>query len=157
MFSYYCNENRIASLKQGVVIHIVYALSDGRDRIEFSIDKSSCDGLTRPKPLDVRSLGELAKTIAKSESGEAQKSPSATFRLDAITANQSVVEVHRTVIDGSGWGETLAARRNVAGLAAGFLCSKYRDAILQGIVFHHFFSRPDGSPIFDMTIDRSNC
>jgi len=155
--SYYCNESRIAFLKQGVVIHIVYGLSDGSDAIDLTIDKSSCDSLITPKPFDIKALGELAKTIAKTESAEAQKSPSPTFRLDAITANQGAVEVHRTVIDGSGWGETLAARRNVGGLAAGFLCSKYREAILQGIVFREFFSRPDGSPLFDITIDKSNC
>jgi hypothetical protein len=155
--SYYCNESRITFLKQGVVIHMIYALPDGSNDIELTIDKSSCDGLTTPKPLNIKALGELAKTIVKSESAEAQKSPSPTLRLDAITANQGVVEMHRTVIDGSGWGDTSAARRNVAGLTAGFLCSKYRDAILQGIVFHDFFSRPDGSPIFDIAIDRSNC
>ncbi|HLH92459.1 MAG TPA: hypothetical protein VKX28_28855 [Xanthobacteraceae bacterium] len=38
----YCNESRRAFLDQGVVLHEVFAMSDGSDQVEFTIDKSSC-------------------------------------------------------------------------------------------------------------------
>jgi hypothetical protein len=163
--SYFCNESRISSLKQGVVFRFVYALADGSDQLDFTVDKSSCDRLARPQLLDPKSLAELAAKIAQAESAEAEKettagapnSPNPIFHVDYIMANQGVVEARRTVLSGSGWGETPAARQNVAGVLAGYLCTKYRDSILQGVVFHEFFARPDGSAMFDVTVDKSNC
>lgn len=43
----YCSENRRAFLDQGVVLHEVFALSDGSDQVDFTIDKSSCDSLPK--------------------------------------------------------------------------------------------------------------
>ena len=42
LVTYWCSESRVASLRQGVVIHTTYARSDNNDRVEFTIDKSSC-------------------------------------------------------------------------------------------------------------------
>jgi hypothetical protein len=44
LVGYYCNESgRTAYLRQGVVIHQSYVRSDSNDRVEFTIDRSSCD------------------------------------------------------------------------------------------------------------------
>ena len=40
--SLYCNESRRAFLDQGVVLHEVFALSDGSDQVDFTVDKSMC-------------------------------------------------------------------------------------------------------------------
>ncbi|MGC1444806.1 MAG: hypothetical protein WA837_05010 [Xanthobacteraceae bacterium] len=43
LVGYYCDESRAAYLRQGVVIHQTYVRSDSNDRVEFTIDTSSCD------------------------------------------------------------------------------------------------------------------
>ena len=43
LIGFYCETTRIVYLRQGVVIHQIYARSDNKDRVEFTIDKSSCD------------------------------------------------------------------------------------------------------------------
>jgi hypothetical protein len=41
---YFCNDSgRAVYLRQGVVMHYVYARSDDTDRVEFTIDRSSCN------------------------------------------------------------------------------------------------------------------
>jgi hypothetical protein len=46
---YWCgDESRVAQLRQGVVIHIVYERSDKKDRVKFTFDKSSCNGPRNP-------------------------------------------------------------------------------------------------------------
>ena len=44
LVGYYCNDSsRAAYLRQGVVILQTYVRSDNNDRVEFTIDRSSCD------------------------------------------------------------------------------------------------------------------
>ena len=43
MVGYWCgDERRVASLRQGVVVHTVYERSDKKDQVKFTFDKSSC-------------------------------------------------------------------------------------------------------------------
>jgi hypothetical protein len=42
LVGYYCDDSRAAYLRQGVVIHLLYLRSDNNDRVEFTIDRSSC-------------------------------------------------------------------------------------------------------------------
>ena len=43
LIGFYCEASRVAYLQQGLVIHQTYARSDNKDRVEFTIDRSSCD------------------------------------------------------------------------------------------------------------------
>jgi hypothetical protein len=44
LVGYFCNDSeRVAVLRQGVVMDYAYVRSDNSDRVEFTIDKSSCD------------------------------------------------------------------------------------------------------------------
>jgi hypothetical protein len=46
---YWCNDqNRAASLQQGVVVHTAYERSDKKDRVKFTFDKSSRNGPQNP-------------------------------------------------------------------------------------------------------------
>jgi hypothetical protein len=160
--SYYCNESRISYLKQGVVIHEMIATSNNSDQFDFTFDKSSCDHLPNAKLAGSAALAELALTVAKVEneankteaSGKPLNSP---FQFNGATAHQGIVDERFVVRDASAKASVQASRGNMEGFARGYLCSKYRDFIFQGIVFHHFFVLADGSPVIDFTIDRSNC
>ena len=43
LVGYYCQEDRAIYLRQGVVIHQIYMRSDNNDRVELTIDRSSCE------------------------------------------------------------------------------------------------------------------
>jgi hypothetical protein len=154
--SYYCNEARISYLKQGVVMREIVATSDNSDHIEFTFDISTCDRLPKPKQADSKTLAEFALTAARTENAELGKPSNSWFRLDRATAHQGVVDVRFIVFDASA-AASAQASRNIRGILTGYFCGKYRDFISQGLVFHHFFVWPDGSPVIDFTIDRSNC
>jgi hypothetical protein len=160
--SYYCNESRIAYLKQGVVMHEVIAASNNSDALDFTFDKSSCDSLPKSEPADFKTLSEFALTVAKAENEAAKiealgQSPKSPFHLDGATAHQGIVEERFIVLDASARASTEANRSNIRGVLTGYFCGKYRNFISQGLVFHHFFVLPDNSPVIDFTIDRSTC
>ncbi|HWN49419.1 MAG TPA: hypothetical protein VNO18_06255 [Xanthobacteraceae bacterium] len=155
--SYYCNESRIAYLKQGVVMHEVIATSNNSDQIDFTFDRSSCDSLPKSKLADSKTLAEFARTVAKAENEALGQPSNSPFRLDGATAHQGIVDERFIVLDASARASTQANRGNITGVLTGYFCSKYRNFISQGLVFHHFFVLPDSSPVIDFTIDRSNC
>jgi hypothetical protein len=155
--SYYCNESRIAYLKLGVVMHEVIATSDNSDQLDFTFDISSCDNLPKSKPADSKTLAELALTVAKTENDSLREPSKSPLRLKGATAHEGTVDERFVVLDASARAGTQANRGNITGVFKGYFCSKYRDAISQGVVIHHFFALPDDSPVFDFTIDRSTC
>jgi hypothetical protein len=155
--SYYCNESRITFLKQGVVMREIIATSNNSDQIEFTFDISTCGSLPKSKLADSKALAEFALTAAKAENEELGKPSNSPFRLDAATAHQGVVDERFIVLDTSVAAGTRANPSNIKGILTGYFCGKYRNFISQGLVFHHFFVLPDGSPVTDFTIDRSNC
>jgi hypothetical protein len=157
--SYYCNESRIAYLKQGVVMHEVVAASDNSAQIDFTFDKSSCDSLPKvmPAQADFKTLALLAQTVAKIQNEALGKPSSSPFRLNGATAHQGIVEEHFIVLDPSTRASTEANSSKIKAVLAGYLCTKYRDFMLQGLAFHHFFALTDGSPVIDFTLDKSNC
>jgi len=155
--SYYCNEARISYLKQGVVMREIVATSDNSDHIEFTFDISTCDRLPKPKQADSKTLAEFALTAARTENAELGKPSNSWFRLDRATAHQGIVDERFISLDASAAASAQANRGNIRGILTGYFCGKYRDFIFQGLAFHHFFVLPDGSPVIDFTIDRSNC
>jgi hypothetical protein len=156
--SYYCNENRISYLKQGIVIHEVIAASNKSEQLDFTFEKSSCERLAPPKMADFATLAELALKVAKVEN-EVNKTEAlnSAFQFNGATAHQGVVDERFIVRVASAKASVQANRGNMEGFARGYLCSKYRDFIFQGVVFHHFFVLADNSPVIDFTIDKSNC
>jgi len=44
LVGYWCDRGRVAYLRQGVVVHMVYERSDKKDQVKFTFDKSSCTG-----------------------------------------------------------------------------------------------------------------
>jgi hypothetical protein len=156
--SYYCNESRITHLNQGVVIHDVTATSDDSDRVDLTIDKSSCEGLPKPQFADAKTLAALAQTVAKAENEDLGKEPpNALFRLDGATAHDDVVDVRFIVRDAAIREAVLADRANFAGFQKVYFCSKHRGDISRGLTFHPVFVLPDGSPVLDFAIDKSSC
>jgi hypothetical protein len=154
---YYCNEARLAYLKQGVVMHEVIATPDNSDQIDLTFDSSSCDNLAKANPADSRTLTELALTTAKAENEAVGKPSNAAFHLDGATAHQGIVDERFIVVDASATASTQANRGNIARVFKGYFCSKYRDAISQGLAFHQFFVLSDGSPVIDFIVDKSSC
>ena len=155
--SYYCNAGRIGALKQGVVMHEVIATPDDSDRLEFTFDKSTCDQLPSSTPADARTLAEFAVTAAKAENESAVQPSTAPFRLSGATAHEGVVDERFTVLDPAAGARTQANSGKIAGVLKGYYCSKYRDFIARGLVFHHAFVLPDNSPVFDFTIAKGDC
>ncbi|HEX9323775.1 MAG TPA: hypothetical protein VF913_16900 [Xanthobacteraceae bacterium] len=155
--SYYCNESRIIYLKHGVVMREIIATSNNNDQIEFTFDVSTCDSLPKSKLADSKALAEFALTVAKAENEQLGKPSNSPFRLDAATAHQGVVDERFVVLDASSALSAQANYGNIKGILTGYLCGKYGNFISQGLVFHHFFVLPDGSPVIDYTIDRSKC
>jgi hypothetical protein len=80
--SYYCNESRVAYLRQGIVMREVIATSNNSDQIEFTFDKSSCDSLPKAKLADPKRLAELAAAVAKAENDTIAKPSKAPFQLN---------------------------------------------------------------------------
>jgi len=146
--SYYCNDSRIAYLKQGVVMHEILLAPNRSDKLDFIFDRESCDSLPRPNLADPKTLADFAITVAKAENETTDKN--SVFRIDRAVAHQGVVD-ERFIFSPQ------ANRINIVGFFTGYYCSKYREFISQGLVFHHSFVLPDGSPVVDFTIDKSRC
>jgi hypothetical protein len=155
--SFYCNEIHIAYLKQGVVMHEVVATSDNGAQLDFTFDKSSCDNLPKAKLTVSKTLAEWARTVAKAENDSVGKSTGSPFQLSEATAHEDIVDEHFIVRDAAAKSSAEANRDKIAGVLGGYFCGKYHDVLLQGLVFHHFFVLPDGSPVIDFIVDRSNC
>ena len=64
---YFCNEARVAPIRQGVVIHDVTTAPDGSDRIEITVDKATCEKIVRPALADPKTLAQMAQSIAGTE------------------------------------------------------------------------------------------
>jgi hypothetical protein len=154
--SYYCNESRVAYLKQGVVMHEILATSGNTDRIEFTFDISTCNNLPKSKLADSKDLAEFALSVAKTENESVGKTSNSPFRLDGATARQGTVDLRFVVLDSSATA-TPTSRGQISGVLTGYFCTKYRDFISRGLALHHFFVLPDGSPVIDFRVDRSNC
>ncbi len=153
--SYYCNESRIDYLKQGVVIHDILALSGGRDQVETTIDKSSCDRLPRPAQADAKTLTELALAAAKTENEPAENRSQSAFHFAGATAHQGVVDL-RFVFRDAAAAAAVDQQKLVAVLSV-YMCTKYRDSIVRGLVFHPVFALANDPPTIDFIIDRSKC
>ena len=155
--SYYCNAGRLAALKQGVVMHEVIATADDADRLDFTFDTSTCEGLPRPMPADAKTLAGFAVTAAKTENDAVAQSSTSAFHLSSAAALDGVVEERFTVQDPSGGANTRANSGKIASVLKGYYCSKYHDMIARGLVFHQSFVLPDNSPVFDLKIGTADC
>lgn len=155
--AHFCTESRKEALIQGVVVHEVFAMSSPNDQVEFTIDKSSCDSLTRVAPADAKTLAELALAAAKAENATASSQSQSAYHLVEATAHQGVVDLRFVVRDASTAAAMQAEQRNLAGYVAGYLCGKYLDSIHRGLVFHSVFAVTNGPPTIEFTIDRSAC
>jgi hypothetical protein len=160
--SYYCQDSRLAFLKQGVVIHEVVTTAASTEQINFTFDKSSCDSQPKAVLADPKTLAEFALTIAKTANeaagNEAQeKSANGPFRLSGATAHEGVVDERFTVLASSATAMTPENRSKVTAVVTGVFCTKYREVIARGLAFHNFFVLADQSPVMDFTVDRSNC
>jgi hypothetical protein len=154
--SYYCNESRIAYLKQGIVMHEILTTAGNTEQIEFTFDISSCGSLPKSKLADSETLAEFALSVAKTENEGVGKSSNSPFRFDGATARQGVVDLRFIVLDASAMAAP-ARSGQLRGVLTGYFCSKYRDFISQGLALHHVFVLQDGSPMTDFTTDRSSC
>ena len=160
--SYYCKDSRLAFLRRGVVFREVFATSAGTDQFAFTVDKSSCDALPKAALADPKTLADFALTVAKAENaaaaGNATQGMSAnTFHLSEATAHQGVVDERFTVPASSAQALTPENRGKITAALTGYVCAKYRDAIAQGLAFHHYIVMTDQSPVIDYAIDRSKC
>jgi hypothetical protein len=152
--SLYCNEGRRAFLDQGVVLHEVFALADGRDQVDFTVDKSSCDSLPKTPTVDAKTLAGLALAAASAENAESAGRAASAVRFGGATARDGVVDVRFTVADPA------AAQRDLRGIVsvlAGFYCTKYLGSISQGLAFHLAIAPTSGPSIFEFIIDRTKC
>jgi hypothetical protein len=152
--AFYCKKLGVAYLNRGVVIHEVMATSTHSDQIDITVDKSSCADLPKVSVADAGTLAALALSAAKSEN-ETTRSPSHTT-FGGATAHQGTVDERFTVPDSARAG-TQANRGKIASVLTGYVCTRYRDVIFQGVAFHDFFVATDDSPLIDFTIDGSSC
>jgi hypothetical protein len=151
---YFCNEARVAPIRQGVIIHDVTAVVDGSDRIEITVDRKTCDRQLRPALADPKTLAQMAGSIAKAENASEPSSGNGVLRFEKTTSHDAVVEKRVTVLDAPAFR---AGRTNISGVITGYSCGKYREQILQGVVIRYDFTVKDGSPEDSLVIDRSKC
>jgi hypothetical protein len=151
---YFCNEARVAPIRQGVIIHDVTAVADGSDKIEVTVDRKTCDRQVRPALADPKTLAQMAEAMAKAENAGETSSGNGVFRFEKTTSRDGVVTRHVTIFDVSAFR---AGRTNFNGVGTGYDCGKYRDQILQGVVIRYDFTVKDGSPEDSLVIDRSKC
>lgn len=152
--SLYCNESRRAFLDQGVVLHEVFALSDGSDQVDFTIDKSSCGSLPKAAPADAKTLATLAIAAATAESAGSAAGAGSAVRFGTATAHDGVVDVRFIVADPAAAQQDL---QRIVSVLAGFYCTKYLSSISQGLAFHLAIAPTSGPPIFEFVVDRSKC
>ncbi len=150
---YFCNEARVAPIRQGVVIHDVTTAPDGSDRIEITVDKATCERMVRPALADPKTLAQMAQSIAGTEN-VGKSGGNSVFRFEKATSHDGIVEKRAVVLDAPAFH---ANRTNINGVITGYTCGKYRDQILQGVVFHYDFIAGDGGPADSLVIDRSKC
>jgi hypothetical protein len=153
MTAFYCNDVRRPGLTQGLVFHQVYAMSDGSDQVEFTIDASSCDRLQKAPVVGAKALAVLALAAAEAENAQAPRSDPALLFAGA-TAHDNVVDVRHTVADPA------AARQDLSRLVsvlASYYCIKYGGSISQGLAIHPIIAPASGPPIFEFIIDRTKC
>jgi hypothetical protein len=155
--SYYCHESRVDYLNRGIVIHDVVALSGGHDQVETTIDKSSCGTLPKAVPADAKILAELAVAAAKAENLPAESRPQAAYHFVEATAHDGVVDLRFAIRDAAAVALVQANREKLAALLSGYMCTKYRDSIMRGLVFHPVFALPNNPATTEFTIDRSQC
>jgi hypothetical protein len=150
----YCNESRRAMLDLGVVLHWVYALADGSDQVEFTVDKSSCASLPTAAPADAERLAALALAAAQTENAGSRRDAGLAVRFAGATAHEGIVDVRFMVVDPATARQNLG--RGVAALA-GLYCTKYLGPISQGLTLHLTLAPISGPPIFEFIIDKSKC
>jgi hypothetical protein len=154
--SHYCN--RTGDVKNGVVIHDITVNADASERIDFTVDTSSCDSLPKPQLADAGTLAGLAEDVARAEREDsAREASGAPVRLEGAAAHEGVVNERFTVQDASIRNKMLANRDHFIGLDGGAICAQYRNAILQGVTFHRVYVSPDDRPVLDLTVDRFSC
>ncbi|MBO0759169.1 MAG: hypothetical protein J2P54_25290 [Bradyrhizobiaceae bacterium] len=155
---YYCSSSRVRFINDGVVVHQVMLAPDKSDRIEITVDRTSCANLPVQKLADPESLARMAQAVASRENAE--KSASMTrgpFQFDAASADNSVVELHSVVMDESVAQNVKTKPEQLVGLLKGYFCGKYGDELGQGLSIHEKFTLANGIPVTDFTIDRSSC
>lgn len=156
---YYCHPSRISYITRGVVIHEITASPGGDDQFDYTIDKLSCDALP-PKPTraDPASLARLALSVAEAENDALKKVNvrEPLFQFIGANARQGLVEERYTVATNS-LASMQANRAMLRDVSVGNLCGKHRDALFQGVAVRQMFASEDGSPVFDFTIDGSDC
>jgi hypothetical protein len=156
--SYYCNPSRIKYINLGIAIHEMTVSASGDDQLDITIDKSSCDALPKPTPADPASLAKLALSVTDAENDALKKENAGNphFQFSGARAHQGLVEERFTVATNS-LASLQTNRTNLKDVTRGFLCGKYRASLLQGVAIHRMFASEDGSPVFDFTVDGSDC
>jgi hypothetical protein len=156
--SYYCNPSRIKYIDRGIVIHEITASPTGDDQFDYTIDKPSCDALPKPTRADPASLAKLALSVTDAENDALKKENKrvSLFQFSGASAHQGLVEERFTVATNS-LLNLQANRIRLKDVTRGYLCGKYRDPLLQGLAIHRMFASEDGSPVFDFTVDASDC
>ena len=160
MGTYLCDGERRPYLNAGVVIHYILASPDGRDRFEFSIDRTTCISLPpTPEPADSKTLIERAQAIARAENEKAAsgRSSNSPIQFESASARENIVEMSFVVADpnlGRGFAVNGAQLR---GMTHGFSCGGYGNDLRRGLSMHWIYKLPDGHVLFDFAFDKSSC
>jgi hypothetical protein len=157
--SYFCKDERLSYINAGVVIRNILAASDGSDRVETTIDRSTCASLPLPPKLaDPKTLVEIARTVAQAENGDASnQSSNGPFHFETAAAHEGVVEMRFTVADAAVGQRISANRAQVVGFLQGSSCFKHGDDLRRGLSLHYVFNLKDDSPVMEFTFDKSSC
>jgi hypothetical protein len=158
--SFFCKAGRLPYINAGVVIHTVLAASNGRDRVETTIDRSTCASLP-PLPIlaDSKTLLEIARTVAQAENKEnaSKRTTNGLFHFEAATAHEGTVEMRFTVADAAVGQRISANRVQLVGVLQGSSCFKHGDDLRRGLSLHYVLSLKDDSPVIEFTFDKSSC
>jgi hypothetical protein len=158
LIRYYCGGGRRPFLDKGVVIHQIMKSPNAEDRLEMTIDRTSCASLQTPKLTDAQSLARMAEAVATRENAEQHAAiADANIRPTGADAHEGIVELHWTVPDPAVGAKLKSNAQQIDGFLRGYFCGRYESEIGQGVAIHHIFTLADGGAIADFTVNGPSC
>jgi hypothetical protein len=143
-------------IKSGVLMRRIFEEKSSDERLIISLDYKDCALISLPALADAKTLAGLARTVAASENAQPAARLHAGLRFENATAVDASVEVRLTALEIADVADT-TKRNFLRGTATGIYCTAYHGFIFQGGTIHQIYVQPDGKPLMDRTINRSEC
>jgi hypothetical protein len=159
--SYFCRDpQKAVPLKRGISLTYLYELTNKSDRLEFSIDATSCASLAAAKPASASELSQMASKVVEDLRSDAEKAQQTQrgVTLTRLEAKDGVVEQRFAVVVPGFESFYRANIPQTQGMLKGYVCSRFGDSVRRGLRFHLVYEQPDtGVKLSEFDIGPSDC